>query len=264
LALADALKITREFSDHGGLRLLLSGGEPLLYPELNDFLSETQDWGIRRILLTNGTLITPRTVSGLQVDEIQVSLDGWRRGHEQLRGPGTFDQVLRGIQAIREAGLPLSIATMIHRGNVNEFEELSRFVEQIGAIEWGVDLPCSAGSLKESQDLEVLPEEAAPYLNYAFGGGYHGSSEGFACGRHLMTVLPNGQAVKCGFYEREPLGDAKQGLMECWLRLNHIPLEELECRDCSALEECTGGCRFRAERPLGKDLLMCCLYDRIS
>ena len=260
LSITDALAIAGEFADRGGLRLLISGGEPMLYPDLPAFLKGTKDLDIRRILLTNGTLITSKNIAGLQVDEIQFSLDGWREGHEKLRGTGTFNQVLQGIKVTREAGLPLSIATMVHRGNLQEFDQLAHFVEEIGAVEWGVDVPCVIGSLEGHLDLLAPYEEAAPFLNYSFGGGYHGSSEGYACGRHLMTVLPNGQAVKCGFYENLPLGDAQQGLIQCWLKLKHITLDELECRGCRVLVDCTGGCRYRAPHPLGRDPLMCAFY----
>jgi radical SAM protein with 4Fe4S-binding SPASM domain len=135
-------------------------------------------------------------------------------------------------------------------------------VAEIGAVEWGVDLPCLAGSWQENRALAVSPEEAVPYLNFSFGGGYHGSAEGYACGRHLLTVLPDGQAVKCGFYGNEPLGDARQGLIDCWLKLPHIPLEKLECRTCPALEECAGGCRYRAGQRWAKDPLMCAYYGQ--
>ena len=262
LSLDEALGITREFADRGGLRLLVSGGEPLLYPELSAFLTQTQGLGIRRILLTNGTLLTPENARRLQVEEVQISLDGWRRGHEALRGVGTFNQALAGIQAAREAGLPISVATMVHRKNLDEFDQLARLVEEIGALDWGVDVPCPAGSLKENSDLLVSYEEAVPCLKFSFGGGYHGSSEGYACGRHLLTVLPDGQSVKCGFYADQPLGDARQGLIECWLKLQHVPLKELECRGCPALEECAGGCRYRASDSLGRDPLMCALYGQ--
>jgi len=262
LLLEEAVGITREFAARGGLRLLVSGGEPLLYPELSVFLAQTQGLGIRRILLTNATLLTLENARSLQVEEVQVSLDGWRKGHEALRGVGTFDQTLAGIQAAREAGLPISVATMVHRKNLDEFDQLARLVEEIGAIDWGVDVPCPAGSLKEHSDLLVTDEEAVPFLKLAFGGGYHGSSEGYACGRHLLTVLPNGQAVKCGFYADQPLGDARQGLIECWLKLQHIPLKELECRGCPDLEECAGGCRYRAAHPFGRDPVMCALYGQ--
>ena len=134
---------------------MISGGEPLLYTELYPFLAQTQGLGIRRILLTNATLLTLENARSLQVEEVQVSLDGWRTGHEALRGVGTFDQTLAGIQAAREAGLPISIATMVHRKNLDEFDQLARLVEEIGAIDWGVDVPCPAGSLKEHSDLLV-------------------------------------------------------------------------------------------------------------
>ena len=90
MALADAVHITQAFSDLGGLRLLISGGEPLLYPDLRTYIEQTADAGIRRILFTNGTLITPDNIKWLDVDEIQFSLDGWGKGHEALRGKGTF------------------------------------------------------------------------------------------------------------------------------------------------------------------------------
>jgi len=260
ISLSDAIAIARDFSAMGGMRLLISGGEPLLYPDLKEFIGETAELKLRRIILTNGTLLTRTNAVWLNVEEIQVSLDGWRHGHDMLRGPGTFDRVLSGILAAREAGIPVSIATMIHRGNLREFERLHRFTEEIGALEWGVDILCMAGSLEQNRDLAVPYEEAAPFMEYAYGGGYHGSSDGFACGRHLMTVLPSGKAVKCGFYHGAPLGDARQGLCSCWLNLEHIPVSVLECRGCPVLDECAGGCRFRAAHPLAPDRAMCAYY----
>ncbi len=260
MSLDDALSIAREFEEMGGLRLLISGGEPLLYPHLREFIQETARLKIRRILLSNGTLITGGNAPWLRVEEIQFSLDGWRRGHDMLRGVGTFDRVMEGINAARAEGIPVSIATMIHGGNLREFEQLRRFAEEIDAVQWGVDILCMAGSLEGNRELTVPYETAAPLMDYAYGGGYHGSSDGFACGRHLLTVMPNGKAVKCGFYEDKPLGDARTGLRSCWLNMEHIPLSELECRGCPVIEECAGGCRFRAERPLAPDRAMCARY----
>jgi radical SAM protein with 4Fe4S-binding SPASM domain len=255
-----AVDITRQFSDTGGLRLLISGGEPLLYKDLKTYLEQTRALKIRRVLFTNGTLINSGNIAWLNVDEIQFSLDGWEKGHEHLRGRGTFEPTLQGIHMATAAGIPVSISTMIHGYNLNEFERLREFIEKIHAIEWGVDVMCVSGSLMKNPDLTVPYETAAPYLKYGFGGGYHGSSEGFACGRHLMTVLPNRQAVKCGFYADQPLGDAQKSLKHCWLNMNHISLDQLECKGCSALEECRGGCRFRAPHPLAPDPAMCAFY----
>jgi radical SAM protein with 4Fe4S-binding SPASM domain len=260
IALDDALSIARQFEEMGGIRLLISGGEPLLYPHLREFVELTNKLKIRRILLTNGTLITAENAPWLRVEEIQFSLDGWHRGHDMLRGTGAFVRVMAGIRAARQEGIPVSIATMIHSGNLDEFDQLRRFTEEIDAVEWGIDILCMAGSLEQNRDMTVPYEVAAPLMEYARGGGYHGSSDGFACGRHLMTVMPTGTALKCGFYEDAPLGDARSGLLSCWQSLGHISLAELECTGCPVLEECAGGCRFRADHPLGPDRAMCAYY----
>jgi radical SAM protein with 4Fe4S-binding SPASM domain len=260
LCLADALAIARQFEAMGGLRLIISGGEPLLHPSLREFIEETGGMKLRRIILSNGTLVHKGNAPWLKVEEIQFSLDGWEEGHDLLRGKGSFKRVIAGIEAARGEGIPVSIATMVHRGNLDEFDRLRSFAGEIGAVEWGIDIPCPAGTLVKNRELTVPYESAAPLMEHAFGGGYHGSSDGFACGRHLMTVMPDGKAVKCGFYGDRPLGDAREGLLECWLRLEHIPLSELECARCKVVKECAGGCRFRADSPFGPDRAMCAYY----
>lgn len=260
LALADAIDITRQFSALGGLRLMISGGEPLLYKDLKQFLAHTADLQLRRALLSNGTLINAENIGWLNVEEIQFSLDGWTEGHDLLRGAGTFARTIQGMRVAKDVGIAVSVATMIHRGNLNEFERLRDFMDEIGVLEWGIDLPVTAGSLQEHRELLVPYAEAAPLMAYAYGGGYHGSSDGYACGRHLLTVRPDGQAVKCGFYSDKILGDTRLSLHDCWHKLEHIPLDRLECRDCPVLADCAGGCRFRAPHPLAPDPLMCALY----
>ncbi|MDP3988278.1 MAG: radical SAM protein [Candidatus Levybacteria bacterium] len=260
LALADAIDITRQFSALGGLRLMISGGEPVLYKDLKQFLALTADLQVRRVLLSNGTLINADNIGWLNVEEIQFSLDGWTEGHDLLRGAGTLARTIQGMRIAKESGMAVSVATMIHRGNLNEFERMRDFIDEIGVVEWGIDLPVPTGSLQVHRELLVPYAEAAPLMAYAYGGGYHGSSDGFACGRHLLTVRPDGQAVKCGFYSSQLLGDARRSLYDCWRQLEHISLDRLECRDCPVLADCAGGCRFRAAHPLAPDPLMCAVY----
>jgi len=260
MPLADAVAVTREFAALGGLRLLISGGEPLLHKELTAFLDQTARERLRRVLFTNGTLVGPETVGRLDVDEIQFSLDGWETGHDRLRGNGAFQRLLSGVEAARAAGIPISFSTMIHRYNLDQFGKMAEFVQATGAIEWGIDVLAEAGSLVRHPELRVPFDEAVPLMEYGFGGGYHGASEGYACGRHLMTVMPDGRAVKCGFYMDRPLGNVRDGLAACWGKMDHIPLSALECRDCAVLDECRGGCRFRAPHPMAPDPAMCRLY----
>jgi len=213
------------------------------------------------VLLTNGTLIRTNNYSHwCHFDEIQFSLDGLKEGHEKIRGEGTFEQIVAGIKAAKEKGMPISVATMVHRFNLGEFEAMGQWLHEWDIVEWNIDVPCTAGRLAENDELKVTPEEGAPFLAYATGESYHGSDEPFACGYHLCTVTASADVLKCSFFNEQPLGSLKEGLEASWNRAGHVPLRELECASCEHLLACKGGCRFRAQSPLGKDPVMCALY----
>jgi radical SAM protein with 4Fe4S-binding SPASM domain len=253
LPLEAAVAVTRRFEEMAGLKILISGGEPMLYPRIFELLDKTAELPIRRVLITNGTLIHDQNVKQLNVDEVQISLDGWEHSHEIIRGIGSFGKTMRA------AGIAVSIATMIHRGNLDEFDRMAAFVREIDAVSWGIDLPCAAGRFNRNGRLFVTPQEAAAFMQYAFGGGSH-SAPGFACGHHLMTVLPSGRGVKCGFYADHPLGDATVSLSQCRRSMPIIRADELACRGCPHINACGGGCRFRAPGPLAPDPVMCAVF----
>jgi radical SAM protein with 4Fe4S-binding SPASM domain len=253
------LSILKEFEKIQGLRLLLSGGEPLLHPlfwETNEVLRE---YAFRSVLLSNGVLITRDMAKRLCVHEVQVSLDGMQRGHEAVRGAGTFTKTLSAIDYLQEAGIQVSIATMIHQANLTEFESLAALMQAKKIREWNVDLPSIAGRMAEHRNLSVSPEKAGPFLRYAYGGGLHNSAKDTTCGAHLCAILANGKVAKCGLFSQEPAGSIAEGLRTCWERLPRIELKELTC-DCAVLDECRGGCRYRARLQgdiLKPDLFQC-------
>ncbi len=252
-------KVLEEFEEIQGLRLLLSGGEPLLHPhfwEINDIL---RDYAFRSVLLSNGTLITRDVSKRLRVHEVQISLDGMKEGHESIRGKGTFEKAVSAIDFLQEAKIRVSIATMIHRKNLKEFDTLASLIHAKNIEEWNIDQPCFDGRLKENRDLLVPPSEAGRFLQYGFGGGLHSSGENMTCGAHLCAILPNGKVAKCGLFSAEPVGSIDEGLRVCWERIPRILLTDLDC-NCKIVKECKGGCRFRARSYGGllkPDLFQC-------
>jgi radical SAM protein with 4Fe4S-binding SPASM domain len=239
-------KVLREFEEIQGLRLLLSGGEPLLHPNFWGINEILRDYPFRSVLLSNGTLITEETAKKLRVHEVQVSLDGMKEGHESIRGEGTFGKTLQAIDNIQDANIRVSVATMIHQRNLKEFDKLASLIQSKNILEWNVDVPCVAGRMEENKDIWVSPPEAGPYLQYGHGGGLHSSEKNATCGAHLCAILPNGLAAKCGLFSQDPVGTIDEGLRVCWEKIPRIQLKELICT-CPEIEECRGGCRFRAK-----------------
>jgi radical SAM protein with 4Fe4S-binding SPASM domain len=252
-------RVLKEFEEIQGLRLLLSGGEPLLHPrfwEINEIL---RDYAFRSILLSNGTLITKEVARRLLVHEVQISLDGMKEGHEALRGNGTFEKALLAIDQLQEANIRLSVATMIHRKNLSEFDQLASFLQSKKIEEWNVDVPCIEGRLKKNNDLWVAPSKAGRFLSYGYGGGFHNSTNNATCGAHLCAILPSGKICKCGLFSQEAVGRIEEGLRACWERIPRIALKDLFCK-CAVIEVCRGGCRYRAkmeEDLLQPDLFQC-------
>lgn len=260
----DKIKIVLdEFEEMQGLRLLITGGEPLIHSRFNEINLLLPEYNFRKILFTNGLLLNEKVLKGLNADEIQFSVDGMERGHEAIRGKGTYKIVMKKIRETIDAGISVSVATMVHGKNLDEFDEMDDIFRKIGIKDWTVDVPCVSGNLKENHIFQVPPEIAGKYLNYGFGGGLHGGGEGFACGLHLMSVLADGNICKCAFYSHTPVGNISEGLRRSWERIMPVKLNELECSDmsCRFIDECRGGCRFRAGDNRKKDLYKCYGYD---
>ncbi len=255
-------RVLQEFEEMQGLRVLISGGEPLLHSRFEDINTLLPNFAIRTVLMTNGLLLTERLLSSLRVNEIQISIDGLEASHDALRGLGSFRVAMDAVKRSIAAGFHVSIATMVHRKNLQDFPEMEKLFSDLGVREWLVDVPCVTGRLRDNPDFQLSPEEAGAYLRYGYGEGFHGSTHGYACGTHLMAITADGKAAKCSFYADRPVGSVTEGIGENWRRVERLELSELRC-DCAHINECRGGCRYRAfllgdER--GKDSYRCNFY----
>lgn len=242
----EVLSVAGEFARLQGLRFIVSGGEPLLHPRFDKINERLPDYPFRSILLTNGTLIDGAAAGRLRFHEIQVSIDGLEDAHDAIRGRGSYRRALQGLRYLAGTDVALSVATMVHRANLHQFDELQRVLEEFPLKSWSVDVPCLTGNLAEHPLAAAPPQEAATRLSYSFGGGYYGSSGSYACGSHLAAVMADASLCKCGHYAKRRSGSLREGLETVWRRVRPMPLEELDCR-CSQLDSCRGGCRFRAE-----------------
>lgn len=256
--------ILSEFEEMQGLRLLITGGEPLLHSGFKEINGMLNDFSVRKVLFTNGLLLTGEALKSLSVNEIQISIDGLEQAHDSIRGRGTFRTALEAVKDAVSSGLDVSVSTMIHPNNLRDFDEMEKLFRSLGIKDWTVDVPCVTGSLLSNAGFRITPEEGGKYLKYGFGDGLHSSESGFSCGLHLMSVLSDGSTAKCTFYGDRASGNVSEGLRACWQRIQTPLLADLAC-DCEFIEVCRGGCRYRAEMlgdPLGKDPFRCALYKQ--
>ena len=120
--------------------------------------------GIRTILSSNGTLITPHTARDLKKAGISyagISLDGVGSNHDQFRNrPGAFDNTLEAIRYCRDAGPKVGIRFTLTRRNLGQLDEIMRLVEEERIPRLCIYHLVQTGRGKNLQDEMVSPEEA--------------------------------------------------------------------------------------------------------
>jgi SynChlorMet cassette radical SAM/SPASM protein ScmE len=161
------LAFFEELRDAGVMRVVLSGGEPLTRPDFWELVEGVVRNKMRFGILTNGTMITDEVTARLceyrrRLDIIQVSVDGsCPETHDAIRGKGSFTRTMRGIAAIRQAGLPWTVRVTVNKLNVHDLEATVHMLYDDLDLKWfGVNeaFPRGAGHCNSSL-LEMTPEE---------------------------------------------------------------------------------------------------------
>jgi Fe-coproporphyrin III synthase len=124
LSTEEALAMVDDLADFGSPVLLISGGEPLRRPDLLTVAEHAVARGMRVVLSTNGTLITPEMAACLQrvgFSYVGVSIDGQAATHDKFRGSlGAHAASLAALRACREAGLKTGLRFTLTRQNQHE------------------------------------------------------------------------------------------------------------------------------------------------
>jgi radical SAM protein with 4Fe4S-binding SPASM domain len=113
-------------------RIQFTGGEPFLSEHLFGLIRSAANRRIPVRVLSNGTLVTQEIAARLKEEgcgPVQVSLDGLRDTHDSMRGEGSFEKALSGINALREAGVETVVAMTLSQANSAEALDLARLVE---------------------------------------------------------------------------------------------------------------------------------------
>jgi len=113
--------------------LILSGGEPLLRPDIFDISRRAKDMGFYVALSSNGTKITAGNIDEIAAIDYQyigVSLDGIKDTHDRFRRmPGSFDEALRGVQLCLEKGIKVGIRFTLTQDNYQDFPALLQLMD---------------------------------------------------------------------------------------------------------------------------------------
>ncbi len=161
-----ATQMFQAWEEEHGIRVSPSihftGGEPFLYKGLWDVIAYSKAKGYGVAMMTNGSLITKdraKRASSLGLSDIQVSLEGPPELHASIRGRGSFNAAVKGVEHLVAEGNRVNANVTLSRLNVGKIEETVEVARAVGFYGIGFSrmVPCGRG--KTLLDSLLSPQE---------------------------------------------------------------------------------------------------------
>ena len=128
LSTAEVVRVLGDLKAARVPAVILSGGEPLLRPDIYEIADHAKGLGLSVSLSSNGALIDDThadRIAAARFDYVGVSLDGIGATHDRFRGrPGCFDASMAGIRRLHARGVKVGLRFTMTSDNEAEFDDL--------------------------------------------------------------------------------------------------------------------------------------------
>ena len=267
-----------------GCLLVITGGEPLVRPDILDIARHAVGLGFIVVFGTNGMLISDRmakTLVEIGVMGVGISIDSLNPDkHDHFRGvPGAFASALAGIEACKRNGLQFQVHFSAQPMNYQELPAVVEWAHTLGARVLNVFFMVCTGRGEELTD--ITPQQYEEVLGYLVdcqdqykdmlvrarcaphfkrlayekdpnspltkATGYMGG--GCLAGTNYARVTPNGELTPCPYMPLSAGNIRETSFAALWERSDvfnsfRYPQLKGKCGDCEYTDIC-GGCRAR-------------------
>jgi heme d1 biosynthesis radical SAM protein NirJ len=136
LSTADVFQVLDDLKAARVPALILSGGEPLMRPDIFEISARAKSLGFYLALSTNGTLIGPELadrIAAAGYDYVGISLDGIGETHDRFRrSPGAFHAALNSLRMLRDRGVKVGVRFTMTEDNASHLPLMLDLVEEEG------------------------------------------------------------------------------------------------------------------------------------
>lgn len=264
--------------------IVLTGGEPLLRPDLEELITHGSAIGLSMVVGTNGLALTDRRVQSIRAAGamgVGISVDSLDAGrHDAFRGlPGAWLRTMDGIEACRRHALPFQLHFSVTEANADEVPAMIDFARAAGArVLNAFFLVCTGrgesisnispttyervlGQLVQAQEtgsemlvrarcaphFKRIAYQRDPASTLTRVAGYEGG--GCLAGRNYCRITPTGGVTACPYIPDEEGNVRATPFWDIWER--SPTFEQLRhprlagrCGECEFRKLC-GGCRAR-------------------
>lgn len=257
--------------------VVLTGGEPLLRPDLPEIGRALRGRGMGWSIVSNGWLYDQAMHQRLMaagLGALTISLDGLEVDHDWMRGrEGCFVRTRQAIAiAAAERRLNFDVVTCVNQRNLPHLQEIHDLLASLGVPQWRIFTIIPIGRandhpelhLTNAQFVELMEfikqkrQQKNPLMNVTFScEGYLGRYEcevrqnPYFChaGINIASVLIDGTISACPNIDRDAFGQGniyRDNFFEVWQN-RFEPFRQRDwarrgqCRDCKVFGRCLGG-----------------------
>jgi pyrroloquinoline quinone biosynthesis protein E len=279
LGLPQWSRVLEQARQLGVLQLHLSGGEPLIRPDLTLLVTRARAMGFYVNLVTSGVGLDEsraRELADAGIDHVQLSMQDADQGAaDKTAGARVFGRKMTAAAAVTALGLPLTINVVLHRTNIGRIGAIADLAAVLGADRlelahaqyygWAL---LNRSSLLPTQEQVVAAEQAvtraralhadAMEIVYVVADYYEPYPKPcmHGWGRRHIIITPDGRALPCpAAAQIVGLGIDNvldRSLSEIWYhspaftRFRGDEWMSEPCRSCPRKAIDFGGCRCQA------------------
>jgi radical SAM protein with 4Fe4S-binding SPASM domain len=259
--------------------LILSGGEPLLRPDVYELVRYGASKGLKMGLGSNGSLIDAIAAKRLKdagIETVSISLDSHiPEQHDEFRGVGgSWEKSVGAIKALQENGVLVQVNTTLTQQNYDQIDDIMSLAENLGVENFHLFFLVPTGRGVKMTDispakyenmikttfakvakhkLNVRPSCAPQFMRIAKDMGLDMSRwiRGCLAGLYYCRVYPNGDITPCPYLPIKLGNIREKSFKEIWFNsdmfktLRDFDALKGRCGICEHRAIC-GGCRARA------------------
>lgn len=141
----------------------LTGGEITTLRNFDEYLENINALDFTSVqVITNGTRLTRQRAEQLKaagVTRVSISIDGPQASNDKARGDGVFHRAWQGAEQAIAAGLTVNVISVLGLHNIEDWEQLTPQLKELGVRSQNVSLMCRLGRAEKAEEWMGVPED---------------------------------------------------------------------------------------------------------
>lgn len=235
LTVEEFKKIGKTLDKMGVVGIVITGGEPLLRPDLEEIIKALNPKNKIISVVTNALTLTQKRVNSLAkagVNSIEFSLESDNeKENDKIRNTkGHFKKVLKGIAWVKKTSLNVCLSPCLTHQNIHYFENFIHFAKKLDAFIL-LSLAGDVGRWSDKENIVLTKDDwklmekyrkKYPFIRNDFSTNYI-LREGCPAGREKFYISAYGDVIPCSFTHISFGSLRKESLEIIWNRMRNFP-----------------------------------------